>query len=106
MLWLLLLLLPWGQQADAQWQECSSQGAFIGMYGSQALANLTTFRSNLLSHVWQSYNPEGAHNNSSSTSSGETHAMMEHGFTLICTQQHLQQFICIRSLPSCSLLTL
>uniref|UniRef100_A0A383V8V7 Methyltransferase domain-containing protein n=1 Tax=Tetradesmus obliquus TaxID=3088 RepID=A0A383V8V7_TETOB len=28
------------------------------MYGSQALANLTIFRSNLLGNVWQSYNPE------------------------------------------------
>jgi hypothetical protein len=61
MLLVLLLLLPLSQQVQAQWQECSTQGAFIGMYGSQALANLTAFRSNLLSNVWQSYNPEGVH---------------------------------------------
>jgi hypothetical protein len=78
MLWLVLLLLPWGQQVQAQWQECSSQGAFIGMYGSQALANLTTFRSNLLSHVWQSYNPEGTHSNSNSSKSGTHVAWLSH----------------------------
>lgn len=64
-MWLVLLvLLPLSQHAQAQWQHCSTQGAFIGMYGNQALANLTIFRSNLLGNVWQSYNPEGAHSSS------------------------------------------
>jgi hypothetical protein len=77
MLLVLLLLLPFSQQVQAQWQECSSQGAFIGMYGSQALANLTSFRSSLLSHVWQSYNPEGMHSKTAAA------AAVTHSFLLL-----------------------
>ncbi|KAF6255991.1 hypothetical protein COO60DRAFT_1702558 [Scenedesmus sp. NREL 46B-D3] len=58
---LLVLLLLLSQHVHAQWQECSSQGAFIGIYGSQALANLTAFRSNLLSCIWQSYDPAASY---------------------------------------------
>eukprot|EP00882_Tetradesmus_deserticola_P030001 GHRQ01033652.1.p1 GENE.GHRQ01033652.1~~GHRQ01033652.1.p1 ORF type:complete len:109 (+),score=28.79 GHRQ01033652.1:570-896(+) len=61
LLLLLLLLQPFSQQVHAQWQECSSQGAFVGMYGSQTLANLTAFRSNLLGNIWKSYDPAGEH---------------------------------------------
>jgi hypothetical protein len=106
MLWLLLLLLPWGQQVQAQWQECSSQGAFIGMYGSQALANLTTFRSNLLSHVWQSYNPDGAHSSSSSSSSLGTHAtrLSHTGHTHdICSRCLSTAFACSLLIPKLTL---
>lgn len=52
---LLLLLVPC---VPAAWHECNSQGVFPGLYGSAALANLTAFRTSLLSKVHTSFNPD------------------------------------------------
>ncbi|KAF6251797.1 methyltransferase domain-containing protein [Scenedesmus sp. NREL 46B-D3] len=54
----LLALLLGPMMAAAAWHECNSQGAFPGLYGSQVLANLTVFRSDLLSKVYPSFNTE------------------------------------------------
>lgn len=39
------------------YDECSAQGVYDGVYGADLVANLTDFRSNLLSHVFKSFDP-------------------------------------------------
>eukprot|EP00879_Flechtneria_rotunda_P001331 GHRR01001481.1.p1 GENE.GHRR01001481.1~~GHRR01001481.1.p1 ORF type:complete len:390 (+),score=80.39 GHRR01001481.1:272-1441(+) len=39
------------------WHECNSQAVYGGLYGAETLSNLTYFRSNLLSHIWASFDP-------------------------------------------------
>jgi hypothetical protein len=58
---LLLQLLIALQAASAytytSWHECSAQAVYGGMYGAEVLGNLSDFRSNLLGHVWKSFDP-------------------------------------------------
>lgn len=52
-----LLQLSVASPLYSHWRECSSQGIYGGLYGAQLSANLTDFRSNLLSHIWSSFDP-------------------------------------------------
>lgn len=59
---LLLVLLAVAQKAAeattyTSWHECSAQAVYGGAYGAEVLGNLSDFRSNLLSKVWQSFDP-------------------------------------------------
>lgn len=61
-LMLLLVLLALAQKAAeaytyTSWHECSAQAVYGGSYGAEVLGNLSDFRSNLLSKVWQSFDP-------------------------------------------------
>jgi hypothetical protein len=40
------------------WHECSAQAVYGGMYGAELLANLSSFKSGLLGHVWRTFDPE------------------------------------------------
>lgn len=40
------------------WHECSAQAVYGGIYGAEVLGNLSDFKSNLLTHVWQTFDPE------------------------------------------------
>lgn len=41
----------------ASWHECGSQAVYGGAYGAEVMANLSDFKSSLLSHVWSSFDP-------------------------------------------------
>lgn len=52
-----ILLGPAAASTYGSWHECSAQAVYGGWYGAELLTNLTSFKSNLLSHVWSSFDP-------------------------------------------------
>lgn len=49
---LLLLLAAAALPRAAAWHQCSAQGVFGGLYGYQAVANLSDFRAGLIADIW------------------------------------------------------